>query len=164
MPPALSRPVRTDAIRQAATGVFSFSSLRPGQLEVIHDVLEGRPVVTVMPTGAGKSLCYQLPAVMLGAQGGVTLVVSPLIALMKDQVDSLRARGIEAAALTSAAGPEEQADILAGIRGNVYTLVYVAPCGGSRDRVGLPGAERREAEVLVQRAVQGGLVHGGARG
>jgi ATP-dependent DNA helicase RecQ len=127
MPPALSRPVRTDAIRQAATGIFSFSSLRPGQLEVIHDVLEGRPVVTVMPTGAGKSLCYQLPAVMLGAQGGVTLVVSPLIALMKDQVDSLRARGIEAAALTSAAGPEEQADILAGIRGNVYTLVYVAP-------------------------------------
>jgi ATP-dependent DNA helicase RecQ len=127
MSPALTRPVRADAIRQAATQIFSFSMLRPGQLEVMDDVLEGHPVVTVMPTGAGKSLCYQLPAIMLGAQGGVTLVVSPLIALMKDQVDSLRARGIEAAALTSAAGPEEQADILAGIRGSVYTLVYVAP-------------------------------------
>jgi ATP-dependent DNA helicase RecQ len=127
MSPALTRPVRADAIREAAARVFAFSVLRPGQLEVMDDVLQGRPVVTVMPTGAGKSLCYQLPAVMLGAQGGVTLVVSPLIALMKDQVDSLRARGIEAGALTSAAGPEEQADILAGIRGSVYTLVYVAP-------------------------------------
>ena len=123
--PVLS--VSADAIRQTAEEVFGFRELRPGQLEVMRDVLEGHPVVTVMPTGAGKSLCYQLPAVMLGAGGGVTLVVSPLIALMKDQVDSLRARGLEAAALTSAAGPEEQADILAGIRGGVYTLVYVAP-------------------------------------
>jgi ATP-dependent DNA helicase RecQ len=127
MPPVPSRPVRADAIREAAAQVFHFDSLRPGQLEVMHDVLEGHPVVTVMPTGAGKSLCYQLPAVMLGAEGGVTLVVSPLIALMKDQVDSLHARGLPAAALTSAAGPEEQADILAGIRGGVFTLVYVAP-------------------------------------
>src|SRR5262245_11117228 len=73
---------------------FGFDQLRPGQAEVVTDVLAGRPVVAVMPTGAGKSLCYQLPAVILADKGGVTLVVSPLIALMKDQVDSLSARGI----------------------------------------------------------------------
>src|SRR5574338_608654 len=63
--------------------------MRPGQAEVIADVFAGRPVIAVMPTGAGKSLCYQLPAVVLGEKGGVTLVVSPLIALMKDQVYAL---------------------------------------------------------------------------
>ena len=72
---------------------FGHTALRPGQAEVIADIFAGRPVIAVMPTGAGKSLCYQLPAVVLGERGGVTLVVSPLIALMKDQVDALRARG-----------------------------------------------------------------------
>jgi ATP-dependent DNA helicase RecQ len=80
-----------------------------------------------MPTGAGKSLCYQLPAVVLGERGGITLVVSPLIALMKDQVDALTARGVPAVALTSRDGAEEQRDILEGIRAGQYTLVYVAP-------------------------------------
>lgn len=127
MPIESARPASADAIRNAVTDVFGFASLRPGQPEAIQDVLDGHPVIAVMPTGAGKSLCYQLPAVILGKQGGVALVVSPLIALMKDQVDSLRARGIEAAALTSAAGPEEQTDILEGIRAGLYTLVYVAP-------------------------------------
>ena len=119
--------VSPDTIRLAASSVFGFESLRPGQLEVMQDVMAGRPVVTVMPTGAGKSLCYQLPAVLLGETGGVTLVVSPLIALMKDQVDSLRSRGIEAASLTSALGSAGQAEILDGIRAGLYTLVYVAP-------------------------------------
>ena len=127
MPLEPARPASADVIRYAMTNVFGFASLRPGQPEAIQDVLDGHPVIAVMPTGAGKSLCYQLPAVILGKAGGVALVVSPLIALMKDQVDSLRARGIEAAALTSAAGPEEQTDILEGIRAGVYTLVYVAP-------------------------------------
>src|SRR5258705_13376724 len=95
---------------------FGHTSLRPGQAEVIADIFGGKPVIAVMPTGAGKSLCYQLPAVVLGERGGVTLVVSPLIALMKDQVDALRARGIPAVALTSAAGAEEQRDIIEGIR------------------------------------------------
>ncbi len=122
-----SQPLHKDVIEAVAAEKFGFSKLRPGQAEVIGDVLSGLPVVTVMPTGAGKSLCYQLPAVMLGHDSGVTLVISPLIALMKDQVDSLRARGIEAAALTSAAGPAAQADILEGIRASLYTLVYVAP-------------------------------------
>ncbi len=107
--------------------VFGFAELRPGQKETIADVMAGRPVVAVMPTGAGKSLCYQLPAVVLGEQGGLTLVVSPLIALMKDQVDGLRARGVATAALTSASSPEEQSEILEGVRAGLYSLVYVAP-------------------------------------
>ncbi|MCA9678687.1 MAG: ATP-dependent DNA helicase RecQ [Myxococcales bacterium] len=115
------------ALQQVLGDVFGFDRLRPGQAEIIADVFAGRPVVAVMPTGAGKSLCYQLPAVVLGARGAVTLVVSPLIALMKDQVDGLRARGVAAAALTSAASPDEQRDILEGLRGGAYTLVYVAP-------------------------------------
>ena len=115
------------ALERALADVFGFATLRPGQAEVIAEVLDGHPVVAVMPTGAGKSLCYQLPAVVLGAKGGVTLVVSPLIALMKDQVDALTARGVAAAALTSAATPEQQRDILDGMRAGLFTLVYVAP-------------------------------------
>ncbi|MEJ7601517.1 MAG: ATP-dependent DNA helicase RecQ [Kofleriaceae bacterium] len=106
---------------------FGHTTLRPGQADVIADLFAGRPVIAVMPTGAGKSLCYQLPAVVLGEQGGVTLVVSPLIALMKDQVDALTARGVPAVALTSQAGAEEQREILDGIRAGQYTLVYIAP-------------------------------------
>jgi ATP-dependent DNA helicase RecQ len=115
------------ALERALDDVFGFSTLRPGQADVISEVLDGHPVVAVMPTGAGKSLCYQLPAVVLGQKGGVTLVVSPLIALMKDQVDALTARGVAAAALTSAASQEQQRDILEGIRAGIFTLVYVAP-------------------------------------
>ena len=110
-----------------ALAVFGHTSLRPGQAEVIADIFSGRPVIAVMPTGAGKSLCYQLPAVVLGERGGVTLVVSPLIALMKDQVDALVARGVSAIALTSAAGADEKSQMLEGIRTGQYTLVYVAP-------------------------------------
>ncbi|HEY0478485.1 MAG TPA: RecQ family ATP-dependent DNA helicase [Kofleriaceae bacterium] len=110
-----------------ALGVFGHSSLRPGQADVIRDILSGRPVVAVMPTGAGKSLCYQLPAVVLSERGHVTLVISPLIALMKDQVDALRVLGIPAVALTSAAGADEQREIIEGIRAGIYTLIYVAP-------------------------------------
>ncbi|MCE9574522.1 MAG: ATP-dependent DNA helicase [Deltaproteobacteria bacterium] len=119
--------VAPDSALGRALTRFGFTGLRAGQSEVIADVLAGRPVVAVMPTGAGKSLCYQLPASILAEKGGVTLVVSPLIALIKDQVDALRARGIAAAALTSAASPDEQRDILDGIRAGLYTLVYVAP-------------------------------------
>src|SRR4051812_50064215 len=115
------------AVLTRALATFGHTTMRPGQAEVIADIFAGRPVISVMPTGAGKSLCYQLPAVVLAQRGGITLVVSPLIALMKDQVDTLRGRGIPAVALTSAAGAEEQRDMLEGIRAGVYTLVYVAP-------------------------------------
>ena len=121
-------PVKSSRFDLAqALAVFGFDSLRPGQREIIQDVLCGTSVVAVMPTGAGKSLCYQLPAVVLAAEGGTAVVVSPLIALMKDQVDSLVAKGICAASLTSAASASEQQEILEGIRAGVYTLVYVAP-------------------------------------
>ncbi|MGE5185527.1 MAG: RecQ family ATP-dependent DNA helicase, partial [Acidobacteriota bacterium] len=116
-----------ETVLAGALARFGHTSLRPGQADVIADIFAGRPVIAVMPTGAGKSLCYQLPAIVLGERGGVTLVVSPLIALMKDQVDALRARGISAVALTSAAGADEQRDMLDGIRAGAYTLVYVAP-------------------------------------
>src|SRR6202051_546232 len=73
--------------------VFGFAEFRSGQAEIIETILSGRDVLAVMPTGSGKSLCYQLPALL---RDGLTIVVSPLIALMKDQVDSLRASGIAA--------------------------------------------------------------------
>ncbi len=110
-----------------ALALFGHTTLRPGQAEVIADIFAGRPVIGVMPTGAGKSLCYQLPAVVLGERGGITLVVSPLIALMKDQVDALTQRGVPAVALTSASGANEKSEMLDKIRAGAYTLVYVAP-------------------------------------
>ncbi len=103
---------------------FGLSEFRPGQAEVIAAVLRGTNAVVVMPTGAGKSLCYQLPAVMLP---GVTLVVSPLIALMKDQVEQLSSRGIPATFINSSLGDLERAERLARIRSGAYKLVYVAP-------------------------------------
>src|SRR5688572_22332401 len=115
------------AVLDRALARFGHVSLRPGQADVITDIFSGTPTIAVMPTGAGKSLCYQLPAIVLGERGGVTLVVSPLIALMKDQVDALRARGIPAVALTSAAGADEPREVLDGIRAGVFPLVYVAP-------------------------------------
>ena len=91
----------------AAKGVlrktFGFESFRPGQAEIVSAILEGRDVLAVMPTGSGKSLCYQLPA-LLGGEG-LTVVVSPLIALMRNQVAQLRGYGIAAAALNSANDP-----------------------------------------------------------
>src|SRR5215467_2402143 len=121
-----AREAGSDVLTRALAR-FGHASLRPGQADVISDIFAGKPVIAVMPTGAGKSLCYQLPAIVLAEKGGVTLVVSPLIALMKDQVDALRARGVPAVALTSAAGAEEQREILDGIRAGMYTLIYVAP-------------------------------------
>jgi len=115
------------AVLTRALARFGHTTLRPGQAEVIADIFAGRPVIGVMPTGAGKSLCYQLPAVVLGERGGITLVVSPLIALMKDQVDALTQRGVPAVALTSASGASEKSEMLDKIRAGAYTLVYVAP-------------------------------------
>ena len=117
----------TSDVLLRALALFGHTTLRPGQADVIRDILSRRPVIAVMPTGAGKSLCYQLPAIVLAERGDVTLVISPLIALMKDQVDALRARGVPAVALTSHAGAEEQREIIEGIRAGMYTLIYVAP-------------------------------------
>lgn len=113
-----------DAIDAALRERFGLERFRPGQREVIEQTLAGRDVLCVMPTGGGKSLCYQLPALLLD---GFTLVVSPLIALMKDQVDALAARGISAALINSTLDPAEQADRIRGLEAGRYKIVYVAP-------------------------------------
>ena len=118
-----SPPVTLDLDRALLDG-FGLSAFRPGQRRVIEAVLSGRPTLAVMPTGAGKSLCYQLPAVALG---GTALVVSPLIALMKDQVDALLARGISAAAVSSALAPAALESALGDLAEGRLRLAYVAP-------------------------------------
>jgi ATP-dependent DNA helicase RecQ len=103
---------------------FGFDNFREGQREVIESVLAGKDVVVVMPTGSGKSLCYQLPAMILE---GATVVVSPLIALMKDQVDALRARGLPATFINSSIPESEQRARIESLRRREHKLVYVAP-------------------------------------
>jgi ATP-dependent DNA helicase RecQ len=103
---------------------FGFEAFREGQREVISAILEGYDTVVVMPTGGGKSLCYQLPALM---KPGATIVVSPLIALMKDQVDALAARNLPATFINSSITFEEQKARIQGVRRGLYKLVYVAP-------------------------------------
>ncbi len=111
-------------LREALERHFGLKEFRPTQEEVINSVLSGRNTVVVMPTGAGKSLCYQLPALMLE---GVTVVVSPLIALMQDQVDALKERGIAATFINSSLTDTERADRQRRLAAGEYKLVYVAP-------------------------------------
>ncbi len=92
-------------IRRTMREVFGLQKMRPGQEEVIRSVIAGRDTLAIMPTGAGKSLCYQLPALHLP---GTTVIISPLISLMKDQVDKLSDAGVEAAQLNSALGAQER--------------------------------------------------------
>lgn len=103
---------------------FGFEDFREGQREVIGSILEGKDAVVVMPTGSGKSLCYQLPAMILD---GVTLVVSPLIALMKDQVDALLARGLPATFINSSISESEQRARIDALKRREHKLVYIAP-------------------------------------
>ncbi len=113
-----------DPIREALRAHFGFDDFHAGQRDVIEDVVAGRPTVAIMPTGAGKSLCYQLPALLLD---GVTVVVSPLIALMKDQVDALRARGIAAEFINSSLDAGQQRAAFDRLASGATRLVYVAP-------------------------------------
>jgi len=103
---------------------FGFTGFLEGQEEVITELVSGRDGLVVMPTGGGKSLCFQIPALCFG---GVTLVISPLIALMKDQVDALAARGIAATLINSTLTWPEQKERLDGMRAGKWKLVYVAP-------------------------------------
>jgi ATP-dependent DNA helicase RecQ len=103
---------------------FGFSSFRPLQEEIIRDSLAGRDVFALLPTGGGKSLCFQLPAL---ARDGLTVVVSPLIALMKDQVDALQAAGIPATFLNSSLNADESRKRLRGLHNGEFRLLYVAP-------------------------------------
>ncbi|MBP7148203.1 MAG: RecQ family ATP-dependent DNA helicase [Acidobacteria bacterium] len=132
------------ALDDCIARVFGHAQFRPGQREATEALFAGRDVIAVMPTGAGKSLCYQAPALLLD---GVTLVVSPLIALMKDQVDALAARGIAAAALHSG---QSAAERLAAERaiGRGVKLLYVAP-----ERLALAGFLDRLTALGVARMV-----------
>ncbi|GLX86179.1 ATP-dependent DNA helicase RecQ [Thalassotalea loyana] len=113
-----------DEINHALKHQFGYSSLRDGQAEVIESVYQGRDSLVLMPTGAGKSLCYQLPASLLP---GLTIVISPLIALMKDQVDSLVRQGIGAAYINSTVDQETTRQIFSGIAQGQIKLLYLAP-------------------------------------
>jgi len=110
--------------RSALATVFGFSEFRPGQEDVLAAILAGEDVLAIMPTGSGKSLCFQLPAIV---RGGLTVVVSPLIALMRDQVAQLREAGVEAASLNSASDPDERRRVALGLEERSLRLLYIAP-------------------------------------
>ena len=110
--------------RQQLREVFGYDEFLPGQAEIVASVLARRDTLAVLPTGGGKSVCYQLPALLLD---GLTLVVSPLLALMKDQVDALTQNGVSAAAINSTVPREEQREILRRASGGDLRLLYVAP-------------------------------------
>ncbi len=110
--------------KQVLHETFGYQQFRPGQETIIETVLEGRDCLVVMPTGGGKSLCYQVPALVLN---GLTVVVSPLISLMKDQVDQLLANGVAAACLNSTQTREQQQEVMAGCRTGQIRLLYIAP-------------------------------------
>lgn len=111
-------------MREALKKHFGYTSFRGGQQELVSSILDGRDVLGVMPTGAGKSICYQLPAVM---REGITLVVSPLISLMKDQVGALIQSGISAAYINSTLSPRQVQTALHYAKNGKYKLIYVAP-------------------------------------
>src|SRR5689334_14822682 len=113
-----------DTIDDLLHRVFRLSEFRPHQREVVEDVLAGHDAVCVMPTGAGKSLCFQLPGLMLK---GLTVVVSPLISLMADQVRQLQALEISALLLNSSQSGSEQSRVLAQLRNGFAGLLYLAP-------------------------------------
>jgi len=106
---------------------WGYTSFRPLQREAMDAILAGRDSVVVLPTGGGKSLCFQAPALAGHPRGGPALVVSPLISLMKDQVDTLVENGVEAACYNSALGADQKAAVAAGIRQRRYSLLYVSP-------------------------------------
>ncbi|WP_424361869.1 DNA helicase RecQ [Methylocystis parvus] len=110
--------------RALLKSVFGYDDFRSGQAEIIAAVLEGRPVLAVMPTGSGKSMCYQLPAIM---EEALTVVVSPLIALMRDQVRQMKALGVSAATLNSMNGMEENDEARRAMREGDLRLLYVSP-------------------------------------
>jgi ATP-dependent DNA helicase RecQ len=124
----MTSPTPEHILRQ----VFGYQDFRGQQRSIIDAVIEGRDALVIMPTGGGKSLCYQIPALV---REGTGLVVSPLIALMQDQVTALRALGIEAGFLNSNQAPDEQAEIRRKLQSGELQLLYVAPEGLNTDRM-----------------------------
>lgn len=117
---SLSYPQPLDVLRE----VFGYQSFRPGQDTVIAQLVAGRDVLAIMPTGGGKSLCYQVPALV---RPGLAIVVSPLIALIKDQVDALRANGVAAAGLHSGLSRDELPEVYNQLWRGDLKLLYIAP-------------------------------------
>ena len=130
-----------DGVKDVLRERFGFGEFRAGQEQVVEGLLEGRSMLAVFPTGGGKSLCYQLPALLLD---GLTLVVSPLIALMKDQVDALQVRGIAAARLDSTLGWDEVSEVFDALKEGRLDLLYVAP-----ERLANEGFRRRLRGVKI---------------
>ena len=135
-------------LKETLKHYFGYDSLRPGQQELIDEILKGKDVLGIMPTGAGKSLCYQLPALMMGEKHsrektlqlqedevnvpcvpppGITIVISPLISLMSDQVKALNQAGVHAAYINSTLTENQIRMALAYAAQGKYTLIYVAP-------------------------------------
>ena len=110
--------------KEVLKAVFGYDSFRQGQESVINAVLDGRDILAVMPTGAGKSLCYQVPAMLLS---GITLVISPLISLMQDQVKALNEAGVDAAFINSSLSEKEMHDTFKNASKGQYKIIYVAP-------------------------------------
>ncbi|HEX8996026.1 MAG TPA: DNA helicase RecQ [Ktedonobacterales bacterium] len=128
-----------DRVAEALKRAFGYEAFRPGQREIVDAVLAGRDALALMPTGGGKSLTYQLPATLLP---GVTVVISPLIALMKDQVDRLEANGVAATSISSALDPDEREQRERAALAGAYRLLYVAP-----ERLANPAFQRLLASI-----------------
>ena len=141
-------PAWDRAVEAALTGTFGLAAFRPCQREAINAVLSGRDALCLMPAGGGKSLTYQIPAVV--ASKGFALVISPLLSLIEDQVAALRARGVAAAALTSATPKAAQNQTLQDMRAaGALTLLYVTPERFSKSKRFLSNLEKAYAAGLV---------------
>ena len=122
--PVTAPPTEDTALRDLMRRVWGYEEFRPLQREAMAAILAGRDSLVVLPTGGGKSICFQAPALL---RPGLGVVVSPLISLMKDQVDALRAAGVPAAAFNSSLPAAERDEVTAGLRAGRYRLLYAAP-------------------------------------
>src|SRR5438046_8651297 len=141
--PSHSGGMIMDRAERTLNEVFGLDTFRPGQSDVVAAMLAGRDVLSVAPTGSGKSISYWVPAVV---DGGLTLVVSPLIALMKDQVDRLTGHGVAATFINSSVEPAEQRDRLRGALAGDYRLLFLAPA-----RLARPGFIDQLAQTRIRR-------------
>ena len=103
---------------------YGYPKFRKGQEDIINEIIKGNDILAIMPTGGGKSICYQIPSLILN---GLTIVISPLISLMKDQVDSLKTMGIDATFINSSLSTMELSNIIKNIDYDKYKIIYIAP-------------------------------------